>query len=176
MTRRGQLVLLAAAALALALVPMALAHLQLGYDDDVHSATVDDQILSETERTLQRALDDAAAPIPAQYDWSRRSAAVTAVRSQLDPTLATLDTSRLAAGTVLQVSYDRVRARAWTGTQCPRGPARQFGSCRADRGVVVQERAGQTHVLAVAFQIRVTTPRGDWRAVSVVRTIGDSNR
>lgn len=174
MTRRGQLVLLAAAALAVALVPMALAYLQLGYDHDVHSATVDDQILSDTERTLQRALDDAAAPIPAQYDWSRRTAAVTAVRSRLNGTLATLDTSRLAAGTVLQVSYDRSRAKAWAGTQCPGGPARQFGACRADRAVVVQERAGQTHVLAVAVEIRVTTPRGDRRAVSVVRTIGNS--
>lgn len=168
MTRRGQLVLLAAAALAVALVPMALAHLQLGYHDDVQSATVDSRPVDDAERTLHRALDGAARGIPQQYPWTDRHSAVTAVRDQLRPTLATLNTSRLGSGTVYGISYNDSRAQSWMQANCPSGPDRQFGSCRTDRGVVVQERASETHVLAVAVDIRVTTDDSDWHAVTVL--------
>jgi len=66
---RGQLVVLAALALALALVPMTLAYLQLGYDEDVETTTVTDDSTRDVERTLQRALIDAAGDVPARYDW-----------------------------------------------------------------------------------------------------------
>lgn len=172
MTRRGQLVLVAAAALAIALVPMALAHVQLGYDEDVESAAVDTSRLAEAERLLHRALADASTNVPAQHAWSNRDDAVTAVRDRLRPTLTSLNTSRLRRGTVISVTYAQPRAETWATSQCPRGSNRQFGSCVADRGLVVQERLGRTHVLAAAVEVRVTTPRGDWWTVSVVRTGG----
>jgi len=40
-------------------------------------------------------------------------------------------------------------------------------------GVVVQERAGWTHVLAVAFDLRTTTERERTELSTVVRPVGD---
>lgn len=173
MKERGQLVLLAAAALAVALVPMAVAHLQLGYQEDVESATVDSPPLFETERVLHRGVDDAASAIPAEYNWSDRDGAITTVKDRLSPTLTALNRSRLNEGTVSSVSFARTRASEWSDTNCPRRPDRQFGVCVADGGVVVQERLGDTHVLAVAVEITITTRRGEWQTVSVVRSPGD---
>lgn len=172
MRERGQLVLLAAAALAVALVPMAVAHLQLGYQVDADAAVVDSKPLAETERVLSRAVDDAVRTVPARYNWSERVAATTAVRDRLSSTLTALNRSRLNEGTVSRVSFASTRASEWSDTNCPRRPNRQFGECVADGGVVVQERLGDTHVLAVAFEITITTPRGEWRTVSVVRGLG----
>lgn len=166
---RGQLVLLAAAALAVALVPMTLAYLQLGYHDDVGSAGLEEAPVHNAERVLDRAVSDAIDGVPAGYAWSDRGAAVTAVRDRLEGDLSTLNHTRVDAGTVYGVTYNHTRAVAWEGDHCPSGPDRQFGPCRVDRGVVVQERAGRTHVLAVAFDVRITAPDGRWRATLVVR-------
>lgn len=171
MTRnRGQLVLLAAAALAIALVPMALAYLQLGYHGDVRTQPGTDDALPGVERTLDRALVTASADIPADYDWSERSAAVTTLRERLDPSLDSLRRARLDDGTAVGIAYNDTRARAWAADNCPSGPDRNFGSCRADRGVVVQERDGGTHVLAVAVDVSVAEPNGERRAGLVVTT------
>jgi hypothetical protein len=167
--RRGQLVLLAAVALAAALVPMTLAYLQLGYHGDVGAAGVDDAPIRDAERVLDRALHDAVSGVPGEHAWANRTAAVTEVRSRLRSDLSRLNRSRVDTGTAYGVTYNRSRALVWTRESCPSGPDRQFGPCRADRGVAVQERAGRTHVLAAAFDLRVTTPDGRWRATVVVR-------
>lgn len=164
---RGQLVVLAAAALAIALVPMALAYLQLGYHADVQTAPAEGT-LPGVDRTLERTLAAASAGIPERYDWSERTAAVTTLRDRLDPSLRSIRRSKLDSGTAIQISYNDSRARDWASTHCPRGPARQFGPCRTDRGVVVQERAGETHVLAAAVDVTVTHPDGDTHATTVV--------
>lgn len=168
--RRGQLVLLAAGALAVALVPMALAYLQLGYHQDVGAAGVEDSPLRNTERVLDRTLHDAVEGIPAEHAWSNRSAAVTRLRDRFRDDLLKLNHSGVETGTVRAVTYNRSRAVAWAGEHCPTGPARQFGPCRADRGIVVQNRADRTHVLAVAFDVRVTAPDGRWETTTVVRS------
>ncbi len=167
--RRGQFVLLAAAALVVALVPMTLAYLQLGYHEDVGAAGVGADPVRDAERVLDRALQDAVAGVPDDHAWSNRTGAVDAVRGRLDADLSTLARSRVEHGTVYDVTYNGSRAAAWEAGNCPGGPDRQFGSCHVDRGVVVQERAGRTHVLAVAFDVRVTTADGRWRATLVVR-------
>ncbi|MEF8781793.1 MAG: hypothetical protein V5A39_14090 [Haloarculaceae archaeon] len=167
--RRGQLVLLAAAVLAVALVPVALAYLQLGYHGDVDAASTDDAVLRDGERTLDHALHDAVDGIPERHPWSNRTEAVTEVRHRLRDDLSALNQSGVKSGTAYAVSYNHSRAIAWADENCPSGPARKFGSCRADRGVVVQSRANQTHVLAVTFDLRVTTSDGHWRATSTVR-------
>lgn len=167
--RRGQFVLLAAAVLVVALVPMTLAYLQLGYHEDVGAASVDTDPIHDAERILNRAVHDAVAGIPDDHAWSNRTGAVDAVRGRLDGDLSTLARSRVEEGTVYNVTYNGSRAAAWEADNCPGGPDRQFGPCAVDRGVVVQERAGRTHVLAVAFDVRVTTPDGRWRATLLVR-------
>lgn len=166
--RRGQLVVLAALAIAVALVPMALAYLQLGYDDDVNGATVDDDTVRDVERTLGRALVDVSTDVPARYTWADRSEAVTTVRDRLEPTIRSVTVDSADSATAITVSFNDTRARERARTACPDGPDRDFGPCRADRGVVVQEREGDTHVLAVAVDVRVTTPNGETHAVSVV--------
>lgn len=54
---------------------------------------------------------------------------------------------------------------------CPVGPARQFGPCETDRGVVIQERVGETHVLVVVFDVTITTERGYIEATVVVPVV-----
>ncbi len=160
------MVLLAAVAIAVALVPMVLAYLQLGYHADV-TAPAPDRAL-EAERALQGAVESATDEIPANYTWRDRRAAVTTVRDRLAPSLESLNRSAVAAGTAYLVIYNASRAATWEARNCPSGPNRQFGPCRADRGVVVQERAGETHVLAVAFDVRLVTRTSESRLWYIV--------
>lgn len=168
--RRGQLVLIAALALVVALVPLVFAYLQLGYHGDVRSAQSVDT--AQVERTLDRSLHDAVSRTDGQYSWSRRGEAVAAVRTDLDDTVADVERSALSDGVVYDVSYNQTRAARWASRQCPAGPARQFGPCEAVQGVVVQERLGRTHVLAVAVDVRATAETTETRRrfVLAVRT------
>jgi hypothetical protein len=167
---RGQLVLVAALALVVALVPLVFAYLQLGYQDDFRSEQSVDT--AQVERTLDRSLHAAVASTDGQYSWSRRGAAVTAVRTQLNGTIADLERSQLSEAIVYKVSYNTTRADRWARQNCPSGPNRRFGSCEADRGIVVQQRQGQTQILAVAVDVRATaeTTESRLRTVLVVRT------
>ena len=164
---RGQLVVLAAAALALALVPMALAYLQLGYHADVQTGP-DRTTLSDVDRSLDRALVAASDGIPDSYDWDNRSEAVTTLRNRVRPSLDSLRGSGLDSGTAVTLSYNESRAQAWATNHCPSGPDRAFGPCRSDRGVVVQERNGKTHILVATVDVSVTNPDGERRATRVV--------
>jgi len=166
---RGQFVLLAAVALVVALVPMTLAYLQLGYHEDIGAADVGVDPVRDGERILDRGVQDAVTGIPEAHAWSNRTGAVTAVRGRLAADISTLGRSRVEEGIVYDITYNGSRAAAWEADNCPGGPDRQFGPCRVDRAVVVQERAGRTHVLAVAFDLRVTTADGRWRTTLVVR-------
>ncbi len=157
---RGQLVVLAAAALALALVPMALAYLQLGYHAESQSAD-ERTTLTDVDRPLSRTLVEASNGVPGVHGWDDRSAAVSTVRQRLNSSLQTLRRSGLERGSAVRISYNGSRAQAWVSANCPGGPDRAFGSCRADRGVVVQNRSGSTHVLAVAVDISITAQSGD---------------
>lgn len=164
---RGQMILLAAVAIAVALVPMLLAYVQLGYHPDVAEPEADHT--SSVERTLERSLVAAADGVPANYSWGDRDAAVTTVRSRLGSTLTSLNRSALERGTALQVSFNATLANASASRTCPSGTGRQFGPCEGDRGVVVQERASETHVLAAAFDVRVVTRDGERRLWTVVK-------
>lgn len=169
---RGQLVLLAAIALAIALVPLVVAYLQLGYHDDI-GVVADDEPIEGAGRTLDRGFQDAIRDIATGYDWQDRSSAVTTVRARLEPMVRAVNRSALEAGGVYRVTYNTTRAKRWADKNCPGGPDRQFGTCTTDRGIVVQERAGRTHVIAAVFDIAVTeqTTEGEVRLV-VTRTGG----
>nr|WP_255665926.1 hypothetical protein [Haladaptatus sp. DYF46] len=169
---RAQLVLAAAAVVAVALAPAVFAYLQLGYSADVAASGDYEAPVGNAHRVLSRGVHAAATGIPSSYRWQRREAAVSAVRTDLEPVVNALRSSRVESGTVYQVEYNRSAARAWTADHCSetRGPNRQFGSCNASRGVVVQNRDGETHVLAVAFDVRVTAERGWYETTVVVGT------
>lgn len=156
---RGQLVLTAALVLVVALVPMVLAYLQLGYHGDVRTGIGSDPATG-TERVLERSVHDASEGIAASYRWEARSDAVRTVHDRLRPPIRALERSRLASGVAVAITYDERRARGVADRHCPTGPDRQFGTCEASDGVVVQERDGRTHVLAVAFEVTITAPDG----------------
>lgn len=155
---RGQLVLVAAFALALALVSLGIAYLQLGYHDDVTAPEHD--AAQQLDAVLDRAVHNATVDV-ARYSWDDRDDAVQAVRDEVNDTAEQLETSRLQDGHAYLVGYNETRADQWMATNCPGGEDRQFGSCEATDGVTVQERDDQTHVLAVAFDLVITTPDGD---------------
>jgi len=164
--QRGQIVLLAAIALAVVLVPIVLAYLQLGYHADTEPTT---GTAPETavERELDRAVHDASSGIAGAYDWNRRDDAIRIVQNRLGPPIQRLERSQLEDGIGYRISYNQSRASRWARINCESGPDRQFGRCEASQGVVVQDRGGQTHVLAVAFDITVSTPDGDRRLTTV---------
>ncbi|GKZ15586.1 hypothetical protein [Haladaptatus sp. T7] len=170
MKNRAQLVLTAAAVVAVALAPAVFAYLQLGYSADVAASGDYDAPVGNAQRVLSRGVHGAATGIPSSYRWQRREAAVSAVRTDLESAVNGLRSSRVESGTVYQVEYNRSAAQAWVADHCSktRGPNRQFGSCTASRGVVVQNRDGETHVLAVAFDLRVTTERGWYETTSTI--------
>lgn len=169
---RAQLVLAAAALIAVALAPVVVAYLQLGYHADVTASEGFDAPGRNAERVLSRAVHDAAADVPSDFAWDERELAVATVRSTLEPRLDALRSSRVESGTVYQVAYNQSTAEEWRQGNCPSGPNRQFGTCEARQGVVVQDRANRTHVLAVAFDVQVTTDDSEMRLTMALRWTG----
>lgn len=176
MTRRGQLVLVAATVIAVAFVPIVLASLQLGYHDDVRATADYDDPSADALRVLERTVATESAQIPSQYAWTANDSAVTALRTGLSPRLDRLETSRVTDGVYYDITYNGTAAGEWERTNCPGGTGRQFGDCTVDRGVVVQDRVGRTHVLAVGFDVTTTTERGESTVTVVLETTGPSER
>ncbi|WP_132057085.1 DUF7261 family protein [Halorussus amylolyticus] len=170
-TDRAQLVLVAAALVAVALAPVVMAYVQLGYHADVTASEGFDAPAENADRLLTRAVHDSTADVPTNFAWDDREAATEEVRSELEPRLDALRSSRVESGTVYRVEYNRSAAEAWRDSNCPDGPDRQFGPCESAEGVVVQERAGETHVLAVAFDVRVTGEAQSVAWTAVVRPV-----
>ncbi|WP_280538164.1 hypothetical protein [Halopenitus sp. POP-27] len=167
---RGQLVLLAAVTLALALVPLSLAYLQLGYAGDIDGepavettgtsgaaggAGPESGTGSSVIETIDRTVTVREGDIAGAYEWSARDAAVSAYRDGLDADLDVIEGASLEDGTVLAVTVAPAVATSRAESACPGGPNRVFGACEADRGVVVQDRAGTTTIVAVALEIRI---------------------
>lgn len=175
MRRRGQLVLVAATVVAVALVPLVLASLQLGYHDDVRATATDDAPTADTLRALDRAVAATSTDVPSRYPWGANGSAVTHVRNDLRPRIARLRSAQVSDGVYHDVTYNASAADAWRTNRCPGGRGRQFGSCVVDRGVVVQNRANRTHVLAVGFDVTTSTDRGETTVTVVVRPVGPTS-
>ena len=146
---------------------MVLASLQLDYADDV-STTVESDPGHAAERLLDRAVHNTTTDIPHLYAWHDREDAVLAIRARLATSIQTLERSRLSDGIAYNITYNGSHAQMWATTNCRRGPDTQFGSCASIDGVAVQDRAGDTHVLAVAFDITVTTADGYTNITTVI--------
>ena len=168
---RAQLVLAAAAVVAVALAPVVVAYLQLGYHGDVTASEGFDAPGRNADRLLSRAVHDAASEVSGDAAWEDRTGAVESVRDDLEPRLDALRSSRVESGTVYRVGDNQSAADSWQAANCPGGPNRQFGDCEARRGVIIQERSGEVHVLAVAFDVQVTTERGEMDLTTVVRVV-----
>lgn len=155
---RGQLVLVAAAVVAIGLAPVLLAYLQLGYHPDVadRPAVTGERAVEYLDRSVHRA----AAAHAGDYRWGQRRAMAEAVRDDVDGDVETLERSRLESGVVYDITYNETVASNWSDRNCESGDGKRFGPCRVDDGIVLQERAGEAVLLAVAFDIVVVGPNG----------------
>jgi hypothetical protein len=169
--RRGQLVLLAAAVVVTALVPMLLAYAQLGYAADATTTPDERTTLTDAKRALERTVAEAAGAVSngTAADQHRRATDLTATR--LDPTVAAIESSGTARGVTVDVAHNASAARRWGRSNCPRGPDRAFDACVADAGVITQTRTDTTALVAVAVDVRVRGPDGTARATFVVRGV-----
>jgi len=165
--RRAQVVIAMAVVVTIALVPIAAAYLQLGYvaDDTTPSRHSD---ASDVTAALSQAVADAEGQVAGEYTWSERSASATAARAWLDPRLVGIETPRDADSIAIRIAYNDSMATRVATSKCPHGDGREFGACRTDGGIVVQERDGDTVLVAVAFDIRIQTPDRSTSMTTVV--------
>jgi len=170
-SRRGQLVLLTAAVVAAALAPALLAYLQLGYHADAAASRDFESPTEDAVTALDRAVFEASASVAGEYAWAEREAVADRVRAVLAPRIDRLEASRVVGGTAISVSYNESAAARAVVRDCPGGDGRAFGNCRTDGGVVLQERAGESALVAVAFDVRVVRPHGE-TSVTVVDEVG----
>lgn len=168
MSRRGQLVLLAAALAAVALVPVAAAYFQLGAHPDVTARTDPGVESDRVLRGLDRAVTNASIGVSGSYAWSDREAAATRIERAMTADAAAIARAAANRSTVVTVGFNATAAASVD--RCPDGPNRAFGDCTGRDGLVLQERAGETHLVAVALDVRVIDPRGATR-LTVVLTV-----
>ncbi len=171
LSRRAQLVLAAAGVLAVALLPLTFAYLQLGAHPDVDASEDPASPVRDGVRVLERAVHEAGSDATGQ-SWSEREVVAGDVREELDPRFRSLEASQVAEGVAYEVAVNDSAATTWAAEHCPSGPDRQFGDCEAIDGVVVQERAGETTVLVVAVDMTVTTREGVSAVTVVVPVVG----
>jgi hypothetical protein len=169
-SRRAQVVLAAAVVVAVALVPMLVAYLQLGHPPDAAATAAerDDDAVGDARRYLDRATTRAATEVRG-VAWANRSTAVRRVNASLANATARLEARGAARERTYRVAYNRTVAERVAREDCPRGEDRAFGPCEAAGGLVLQERAGETTVVAVAVDLRVRSPRASTDATIVVR-------
>ena len=163
---RGQLVLVAAAVVAIGLAPVLFAYLQLGYHPDVE--TRPDVSGGQAVEYLDRSVHDAAADTAGEYSWADRNGMAAAVRDRINDDLKTLERARLEEGVTYLVGYNQTAAEAWVGDSCVGGDGKRFGDCTVDGGVAMQDRAGEAVLLGVAFDVRVVGPDGESESTVVV--------
>lgn len=166
-TDRGQLVLIAAIALVVALVPLVLAYAQLGYHEDLESAGQPNQP-EQIDRTLDHALQDVVGNATFEFEWEERQEATGTVRERLAPKITAIEESGLDAGTAIHVSYNDSKTDSWVAGNCPSGENRQFGDCDGVNGIAVQERNGDTHVLGVGFDIVIISPEAETSLTTII--------
>ncbi|WP_410765565.1 hypothetical protein [Haloferax sp. DFSO60] len=166
-TDRGQLVLVSGAVAAVALLALVVVHAQLAYvPTGVESAAHVEEISTASEQAVAAATLD----VSGRFDWPARQAAVTDFTSRLDPSLRRIERAYTGPGGV-SISRNDSAASGWALSNCPSGPYRAFGPCIADEGVVVQERAGETAIVAVVIDIDIATPRRQAELTLAIRPV-----
>lgn len=153
---RGQLVLAMAVVVTVALVPIAAAYMQLGYPGE--GSTGQENGAAAVDRALGRSVVETGYTVTCAYTWANRSAMVDAVRRELEPRFDAFRTGHGGMTAGITIAYNQTDAATLATTACPRGPGRQFGSCEAHSGVVVQERDGDAAVIGVSLDVEVTGP------------------
>ncbi|RRJ29180.1 DUF7261 family protein [Halocatena pleomorpha] len=164
-TERGQLVLIAAVFVAVSFIPITVAYLQLGYSADVRANS--DTASEPLESTVRHVRQVVSTETNNTTAWSQRNRTVAEIHSRLRPHISTIETEHSTQ--MISIEYNGSAAKEWAHANCPTGSARRFGPCTADRGVIVQERLGETHLLAVVFDVMLTTDQERIEATVIIR-------
>lgn len=166
--RNGQLVLVAAAVVAVALLPIVIAYGQLGYAGVATTEPTATTPEAGAVDALERTAFAVATDEQGRTRWANRSAVGSSVAQAFDEQAAAVETSEVEGGRVHEVAGNASAARNWAGANCPSGPARQFGDCVAVGHVALQERAGDAHVLAIAVDVETVTDESRYRGTYVL--------
>lgn len=166
--RRAQVVLAAAVVVAVALVPMLIAYLQLGYPADAAADRADRDDLADTRQYLDRAAYDAARAVVGTA-WRNRTTGALRLNATFRNATARLDARGTARDATYTVAYNRSLAERVATRRCPSGEHREFGRCVAVDGFVLQERARDVTLLAVVVDLRIITPTERTRVTLVLR-------
>jgi hypothetical protein len=152
----GQLVLLAAGLVAVALVAMLLAYAQVdapvGATGEPRAAVTSTEVtggLVSIARNASRGVGDRASG----------PAVARTVRQRVDRDVTQMRASWLDRGAVVDLEWNRTAARRWARRDCPGGRHLTFGDCRPRDGLVTQRRAGEWYVVALALDVRLETDR-----------------
>ena len=175
---RGQIVLVAAAVVAVALLSMTLAYAQLGYDADRRGAGVAVAPVSEIDRSLTGSLRTAAREARRRADrrsWADHRSVANRVRESIRADVDRVERANAAESRSISIELQDTAATRWARTRCPDGRGRDFGPCRAIGGIVVQERAGETAVVAAAFRIRIVSPAESTTVTTASRAVPPPN-
>jgi hypothetical protein len=169
--RRGQLVLLAAAVVVTALVPMLLAYAQLGATAPAADATDENEAFEDARRTLERSVSDATLALANDTAAGNHTAIATRADDRVARTATELQRAGTARGVEVGVRQNESAARAWASSACPGGPSRAFDTCVVTDGVVTQTRANSTALVAVALDVSVRGPDATVSATIVVHGV-----
>jgi hypothetical protein len=172
--RRGQLVLLAAAVVVTALVPMLLAYAQLGYAGDAAATPDTRTTLADAERSLERSVGDTTTALSDRAGAGRHDFLADLVVDRLAPTRERIESSGTDRGHAVAVARNTTAATDWAERSCPGGETREFGDCVVTDGVVTQTRANTTALVAVALDVRVRGPDGTAETTLVIRGVRGS--
>ncbi|MFB6194126.1 MAG: hypothetical protein ABEI75_03580 [Halobaculum sp.] len=173
MTRaeRGQMVLLAAAVAAVALLAVAAAYVQLGVHPDVTARTDPGVTPDRVLAGLDRAVVNASTGVSGAVAWDDRDRALARFETAFAADVRAIRRAAANRTTLVRVERNGTAARAWADAACPSGENRVFGDCVVRDGVVLQERDGDTHLLAVGLDVTVADPDGETRLTVVLRTV-----
>lgn len=160
-TDRAQLVLVTGAVAAIAFLPVLVAVIQAGGPPP----TPQGENPFEAVSTSLDAGVGTMPPLASEYNWSERRAASRDVRRQLGGLIERLRSPTRTG--IRTVEWAPTTAATVAAEDCPSGPNQVFGPCRNLGGVVLQERGGATHLVAVVVRVTVTEPDGR-RSVTLV--------
>lgn len=148
MTDRGQLVLAAAATIAVALLLVMLALLQFGYAGDIQAESNLESPYTDTLDAIERSAWDVT---PRAESGDVPTVADT-FQEEFEAETARIERAHVDDGTLVSIEINDTLATAFAADRCG-----DFGPCRANHGVVVQERDRSYYVAAVALDIEVVT-------------------
>ena len=169
---RGQLVLVAAAVIAVGLAPILFAYLQLGYHPDVDDP--EPEVTGEKGVAfLDRSVHEGAAGTAGEYAWRSDDERAAAVRDEIREDIRTLRRTRIHEGVAYDVSFNQTVAEEWVVENCRHGAGKRFGECEVDEGIVLQERADEAVLLAVGFDIEATGPDAETELTVVIAFGGE---